>query len=340
MPFYFLLFRSTIFDNDTVSAFSNSAIFVVAIMLSGVLEDYKESEGFPAEIAAQFDSIAEKYDLCALLADLDAADDAAEAEAEGGAAESAASPADGESAAGSVSERDVAAVAAALQRRRRGRLASIASSLAPPPRRLDIFALNRELLALLNDVFCFLAGLSDDTEMLASLDTHCKYAVASVHRARSPISASDVLGHFETLRATILRMHVIKRTDFIPSGYSLMELLVWITMGLTVMADFDNQLTAYFTVAFTALQFFYVIALLRDIDDPCVCGGRPSWWIAVAVAAAAVAAAAASGRVASLFVSPCRLPPPLPDSSLLQLRLRARDTVARGSVQGRQQWRW
>lgn len=34
----------TIFDNDTVSAFSNSAIFVVAIMLSGVLEDYKEAE--------------------------------------------------------------------------------------------------------------------------------------------------------------------------------------------------------------------------------------------------------------------------------------------------------
>ena len=36
--------RRTIFDNDTVSAFSNSAIFVVAIMLSGVLEDYKEAE--------------------------------------------------------------------------------------------------------------------------------------------------------------------------------------------------------------------------------------------------------------------------------------------------------
>ena len=68
------------------------------------------------------------------------------------------------------------------------------------------------------------------------------------------------------------RLHVIKRTDFIPSGYSLMELLVWITIGLTVMADFENQLTAYFTVTFTALQFFYVIALLRDIDDPCVAG--------------------------------------------------------------------
>jgi hypothetical protein len=80
------------------------------------------------------------------------------------------------------------------------------------------------------------------------------------------VAALEILPHFDALRNVLLRMHVIKRTDFIPSGYSLMELLVWITMGLTVMADFDNQLTAYFTTAFTALQFFYVIALLRDID--------------------------------------------------------------------------
>ena len=127
-------------------------------------------------------------------------------------------------------------------------------------------------ISLLDEIFCFLAGLSDDAEMLSCLSTHAKFAAASVHRSRSPVAALEILPHFDALRNVLLRMHVIKRTDFIPSGYSLMELLVWITMGLTVMADFDNQLTAYFTTAFTALQFFYVIALLRDIDDPCVAG--------------------------------------------------------------------
>jgi hypothetical protein len=43
-PLFLMPLCRTIFDNDTVSAFSNSAIFVVAIMLSGVLEDYKEAE--------------------------------------------------------------------------------------------------------------------------------------------------------------------------------------------------------------------------------------------------------------------------------------------------------
>ena len=46
-----------LFAVDVVSGFANSAIFVIAIMLAGVLEDYKESEGFPAEIAAHFDSM-------------------------------------------------------------------------------------------------------------------------------------------------------------------------------------------------------------------------------------------------------------------------------------------
>ena len=46
-----------LFAVDVVSGFANSAIFVIAIMLAGVLEDYKESEGFPAELAAHFDSM-------------------------------------------------------------------------------------------------------------------------------------------------------------------------------------------------------------------------------------------------------------------------------------------
>jgi hypothetical protein len=46
-----------LFAMDVVSGFANSAIFVIAIMLAGVLEDYKESEGFPAELASHFDSM-------------------------------------------------------------------------------------------------------------------------------------------------------------------------------------------------------------------------------------------------------------------------------------------
>jgi hypothetical protein len=99
---------------------------------------------------------------------------------------------------------------------------------------------------------------------------HAKFAARAVHRADcGAVEAGDVLEHFDAIRQTLLRLHVIKRTDFIPSGYSLMELLVWVTMALTCLCKFEgNMLAAYATVVMSALQFFYVIALLRDIDDP------------------------------------------------------------------------
>ena len=135
---------------------------------------------------------------------------------------------------------------------------------------LDVKQLNGELLGLLEAIFEFLAGLRDDADMLAAVTTHAKFLSMAVHAADcGGVSAGDVLGHFQDMRATLLRLHVIKRTDFIPSGYSLMELLVWVTMALTCLAQFEgNRVAAYATVTMSALQFFYVIALLRDIDDP------------------------------------------------------------------------
>jgi hypothetical protein len=218
------LLQLELFDQDTVSAFSNSAIFVIAIMLAGVLEDYKESEGFPAELAAQLDAVSEKLELVELMVEDGEGENKDE---EGGSKDSA-----------------------------RERFSSRQQ--------------HRELLSLCETMFEFLAGLRDDTDMLAAVTVHAKFAARAVHRADcGAVEAGDVLEHFDAIRQTLLRLHVIKRTDFIPSGYSLMELLVWVTMALTCLCKFEgNMLAAYATVVMSALQFFYVIALLRDIDDP------------------------------------------------------------------------
>lgn len=39
-----------------------------------------------------------------------------------------------------------------------------------------------------------------------------------VCRADCGIGAGDIIEHYDSIRCTLLRMHVIKRTDFIPSG--------------------------------------------------------------------------------------------------------------------------
>ena len=43
---------------------------------------------------------------------------------------------------------------------------------------------------------------------------------------------------------------------------------MYLTIGLTIAAKADSQVEGYSGVAFTTLQFFYVLELLRDIDDP------------------------------------------------------------------------
>lgn len=194
------------FPLETISSFANSAIFILAIMLAGVLEDYKESESIPAEIASCFDAIAEQVSLAAALA-------AAKGE----------------------------------------------------PRAVDARALSRELLGLLEAVFEFIAGLRDDTDLLAALTINAQYASAVVGAADVGVDGSDVLAPFAELRQHVLRMHVIKRTDFLASGYSLMELLVWITIIMACFGEYAARSEAYVNVGLTAMQFLYVIALLRDI---------------------------------------------------------------------------
>jgi hypothetical protein len=49
-----------IFAAETVTPFTTASMFVIALMLSGVLEDYKESEKIPAEIACALDSLSTK----------------------------------------------------------------------------------------------------------------------------------------------------------------------------------------------------------------------------------------------------------------------------------------
>ena len=78
--------------------------------------------------------------------------------------------------------------------------------------------------------------------------------------------AADVQDHFCEIRKILLRCHVIKRTDFLASGYTLMDILVTISILLTLLAKFNNSVTAYTTCAFSTLSFFFFTALLRDLD--------------------------------------------------------------------------
>ena len=218
------------FSAETVNGFSQSAIFVLAILVSGVLEDYKESEGLPAALASEVEGLSEQVELCAVLA---AAERARSSGSESGG---------GGGGGGGGGSGGIGAV--------------------------DGRALHTENLHMVESIFSFLGGLSSDRDVLSAISSHSRFIAATLALGGFGDQAGEVMGHAQALRALITRMHVIKRTDFLESGTALMELLVYMTLGLAVTAKSDSVIEGYSNVAFTTLQFFYVIELLRDIDDP------------------------------------------------------------------------
>jgi hypothetical protein len=55
------------FSPELVNGFSQSAVFVLAILISGVLDDYKESEKAPANLGVEIEGMSEQLELCIVL---------------------------------------------------------------------------------------------------------------------------------------------------------------------------------------------------------------------------------------------------------------------------------
>lgn len=80
--------------------------------------------------------------------------------------------------------------------------------------------------------------------------------------------ANRVLSEITNVRKTITRMSAISRTNFLPSGYALLETLTGVIICLLFLTKFKNPIIEAVLVPFVSLIFFYMIRLIRDIDDP------------------------------------------------------------------------
>jgi hypothetical protein len=70
------------------------------------------------------------------------------------------------------------------------------------------------------------------------------------------------------LRRLFTRVTVIKRTNFLSTGYALLEVMVVIIFTLLLIAKFDSVFVCAIIVGFITQIFVYMIRLIRDIDQP------------------------------------------------------------------------
>lgn len=79
---------------------------------------------------------------------------------------------------------------------------------------------------------------------------------------------NNVVKNIDACRRHITRVDVIRRTDFIKTGYALLEVFVTITLSLLVFANFKNSIAQYLVIGAIALIYIYMIRLIRDLDNP------------------------------------------------------------------------
>ena len=191
-------------------------MFVIAIILAGVLDDYKEAEKIPADIVCTLDALSERISFVSLITAREKA---------------------------KHDDKHHKAAAAA---------ASAPKPLAPPPQHakeeeeeeivvLDSDAVHYELLCLLECILEFLAGLRNEQDMLGIVSVYCKWISLKIYECQevSSIEVWEIGDLFDKLRETLMRLSVIKRTNFIPSGQTLMKCLVFITVMLVTLAKYD-----------------------------------------------------------------------------------------------------
>lgn len=101
---------------------------------------------------------------------------------------------------------------------------------------------------------------------------------ASISKLNSTIShmeklggtsyATRMLGELNVLRKIISRIGVISRTNFLSTGYALLEVLIAAIIILLLISKFKSLLAEYILIGFVSLIYVYMYRLIQDIDDP------------------------------------------------------------------------
>lgn len=92
-------------------------------------------------------------------------------------------------------------------------------------------------------------------------------AIVTAH-GTPPSFKINVIRNVDAIRRSITRIDVIRRTDFIQTGYALLEVFVTLTLGLLVFANFKNAMAQYCIIGSVSLVYVYMIRLIRDLDNP------------------------------------------------------------------------
>ncbi len=70
------------------------------------------------------------------------------------------------------------------------------------------------------------------------------------------------------IRKAILRIDTIRSTEFIKSGYAMLQVILVVLLSLLIVADFANLATQLLVIGFVSFIYIYLVKLIYDLDNP------------------------------------------------------------------------
>jgi hypothetical protein len=93
--------------------------------------------------------------------------------------------------------------------------------------------------------------------------------IADLERAgMGAVYVSRCLSEQHNLRKLVTRIDVIRRTQFIQTGYALLQMFVFASVVLLVFANFKHWQIQFLVVGTMAFIYLYLLRLIRDLDNP------------------------------------------------------------------------
>jgi predicted membrane chloride channel (bestrophin family) len=71
-----------------------------------------------------------------------------------------------------------------------------------------------------------------------------------------------------SVRKLVIRMDTMRRTSYVAAGYLIAEVTALLLVILLIITDFDDLVPTMLVSALIAYLLFYVVGLIRDLDNP------------------------------------------------------------------------
>jgi len=141
----------------------------------------------------------------------------------------------------------------------------VAASISKPD--LDEKKMKSSLFEITSDIYSWLYKKVSYEQMFYSL-SKLQSTISHMEKLGATSYATRMLGELNTLRKIITRIGVISRTNFLSTGYALLEVLISAIIILLLISKFKSVLAEYILIGFVTLIYVYMYRLIQDIDDP------------------------------------------------------------------------